>query len=400
MGNIRKQLSRLRDDATQAARLRLVAPLAPEKVLSRVASIREDGPAAVPGITGYRALVEEGVVTLDDPRLCAFLQRQRAVPFDGCSFRREPAFVFAVEDALFDPHSGAVATRDNILLLDSLKNRGRLEKSAVYGSAAGSAQRLSGTYSSIYSALGSNHFHWLIEALPRLYSLVPGGEPLTLLMPDTLRPLARQTLEACLPEGFDLRYVPSEQRLRLERFILPSFLTTLWDFAYPPRPHLDYVRERILASFGLPLAHEPAERIYISRAKAPTRHVTNEEEVVDVLGEAGFQPYILEDLPFEEQVRLFHQAEAVVAPHGAGQTNMLFAGRAPILEITSRVAAPVYFFQSLALSQPYHYLYPVEMRDDPVLATADGRAYSRLRDQDVTVDLDELRAAVGTLLAG
>jgi hypothetical protein len=36
---------------------------------------------------------------------------------------------------------------------------------------------------------------------------------------------------------------------------------------------------------------------------------------------------ILENLKFEEQVRIFSQAEMVIAPHGAGITNIVFSNR-------------------------------------------------------------------------
>ena len=64
--------------------------------------------------------------------------------------------------------------------------------------------------------------------------------------------------------------------------------------------------------------------IYISRKKASKRNVINEEELVTFLEGCGFQTVILESLSFLEQVALFSQAKVVIAPHGAGLTNVVF----------------------------------------------------------------------------
>jgi hypothetical protein len=53
--------------------------------------------------------------------------------------------------------------------------------------------------------------------------------------------------------------------------------------------------------------------------------VINEDEVLAALAPLGFVSYTMEELSFEDEVRLFSQAEIVVATHGAGLTNMIFA---------------------------------------------------------------------------
>ncbi len=60
------------------------------------------------------------------------------------------------------------------------------------------------------------------------------------------------------------------------------------------------------------------KRIYISRNDARLRRVRNEEQVCSILEARGFQRVTLAGLPIARQVQLFRQADAVVAPHGAG----------------------------------------------------------------------------------
>jgi capsular polysaccharide biosynthesis protein len=50
----------------------------------------------------------------------------------------------------------------------------------------------------------------------------------------------------------------------------------------------------------------------------------NEREVLQALRPLGFTSCRLETMPLADQVALFHRAECVVGPHGAGLTNLLF----------------------------------------------------------------------------
>jgi len=60
------------------------------------------------------------------------------------------------------------------------------------------------------------------------------------------------------------------------------------------------------------------KRIYISRNDARLRRVQNEERILPILEERGFQRVTLKGLPMARQVQFFRQAEAVIGPHGAG----------------------------------------------------------------------------------
>lgn len=344
----------------------------------------------VAGLLEIRQLRAPRTVTVEEPRLASLLARQTAVPANGATFEAEPVFLATLADAGFDPHSGAIWDASGALVLDSIKNAGRL-KHVAHGPVAPGV--LPGLYSSIAGPIVGNTFHWLIESLPRLYSLTHVAEPVTLLMPDTLPAARLEQLRACLPPGITLRLISKRNRVRVERFVLPSYLTTRWDFAYIPPEHLTYTRDCLYRTTGVGTSPPSGERLYISRAQAHVRHVLNEAAVMEALGAFGFRACRLENMTFAEQVRLFAVAEIVVAPHGAGLANLLFAGRIPVLELHSRAVSPVYFFLTLALGQPYDYLYPRELAGDaPIPSPADGRLYSTTRDLDFSIDIDALRA--------
>lgn len=351
-----------------------------------------DPDVVVTGLLDLRALCLSRMVTVDEPRLALLLARQTAVAVEEHAFETEPVFLATLADAVFDPHSGALWDAGGALILDSIKNPGRL-KHVESGPVASGV--LPGLYSSIASPIAGNTFHWLIESLPRLYSLSNVAEPVTLLMPHTLPAARVEQLRACLPPGVALRLVSKRSRIRVERFVLPSYLTTRWDFAYLPAGHLAYTRDCLYRMVGEPPSSLFGERFYISRARAHVRHVLNDANVVDVLRRFGFRACFLEDMSFAEQVHLFRAAERVVAPHGAGLANLLFAEHVPVLELMCRAVSPVYFFLTLALDQPYHYLYPRELGiNDRIPSPADGRLYSATRDLDFSVDIDALCAVL------
>ncbi len=78
------------------------------------------------------------------------------------------------------------------------------------------------------------------------------------------------------------------------------------------------------------------EKIYISREKQVLRFVENETEVVTLLEKFGFKKIIAEDFSYDEQLAIFSKAKFLVAPHGAGITNILFMQKGgAILEMTT-----------------------------------------------------------------
>jgi capsular polysaccharide biosynthesis protein len=90
-----------------------------------------------------------------------------------------------------------------------------------------------------------------------------------------------------------------------------------------PRWAIDYLRYEFLEKREVQ-PRTGFERLYISRASASKRKLINEVEVMHYLHRFGFRSVTLETMPVTEHARLFASAKAVVAPHGAGLTNLMF----------------------------------------------------------------------------
>jgi len=67
-----------------------------------------------------------------------------------------------------------------------------------------------------------------------------------------------------------------------------------------------------------------SRRLLISRRDSQWRRIGNEAEIVDVLRPLGFEVIVPGELAFADQIAAFRDATHVIAPHGAGLTNVLW----------------------------------------------------------------------------
>ncbi|MEG4345016.1 glycosyltransferase family 61 protein [Microcoleus sp. A003_D6] len=116
-----------------------------------------------------------------------------------------------------------------------------------------------------------------------------------------------------------------------------------------------WVRERILGNIdNYAISKVPlSPKIFLSRRQTNARRILNEEEVIETLTKMDFVTYVLEDIDWQEQVKIFAQAKIIVAPHGAGLTNMIFSQRATIIEIFGQKIS--HFFYTIAQGLGFNY---------------------------------------------
>ena len=118
---------------------------------------------------------------------------------------------------------------------------------------------------------------------------------------------------------------------------------------------IEFLREQFLGSSSLPKSRR---RIYVSRSKASGRKIANEEEILPILTSRGFVCSELEEMSLSAQIELFSKAEAVVAPHGAGLTNLVWcAPHTKVLEIFSPLYVNFCYWAIASVTQAdYYYL--------------------------------------------
>jgi len=87
------------------------------------------------------------------------------------------------------------------------------------------------------------------------------------------------------------------------------------------------------------------QRIYVSRAHAPKRHLLNEAEILPILRDFGVSVVYPERHSFVDQVRLFANAELVIGNCGANLTNAVFSPRGvKIFTIASEAMSDDFFW--------------------------------------------------------
>jgi hypothetical protein len=208
-------------------------------------------------------------------------------------------------------------------------------------------------------ASGRNAHHWLTDGLLRLAVLEEAGlaKHTNFIIPD-LQPLFLDSMEA-LGYGAERCAGLGSGHWEVEHLLVPSFLA-------PPgfmRPWgFRWLRNRL----GIEGKPPGKRRFWIGRNRARGRHLLNEKELLPILKKAGFEYVELEDLSFSEQMKLFSQAGAIAAPHGAGVTDLLFAPRRiRVLELfPERYIVPVFCMLAHVLDQEYFYLIGTTTPDD------------------------------------
>ena len=156
----------------------------------------------------------------------------------------------------------------------------------------------------------------------------------------------------------------------------------------------DRFRPELLAAARDAAADRPADvhgragaRVFVSRRSARGRRLLDEDALAPLLARHGFEPVEMERLSWEAQVARMSRTEVILAPHGAGLTNMLFCpAGATIVEIADP-AYPNPNFYAMAAALGHRY------------ATVAGRGVGGghpLR-QDLAVDPRALEAALERL---
>jgi capsular polysaccharide biosynthesis protein/thioredoxin-like negative regulator of GroEL len=180
-----------------------------------------------------------------------------------------------------------------------------------------------------------NYYHWLADFLPRLAVLDgdggPGWRDRRLVVNSRLAPYQKRALELLGIEEGRLLHAPAGRLLAFERLAVPRLPERrLREDGVPEwmAPALTVeVAAWLRGRFAPWMRPEPgaARRLMILRGNTLIRRCVNEDQLLEVAKQHGFAPVHPEELPLERQIALFAGAEAVLAVHGAGCANMLFA---------------------------------------------------------------------------
>ncbi|AHG00783.1 hypothetical protein HALLA_07235 [Halostagnicola larsenii XH-48] len=357
---------------------------------TRISYLERAGLARTPDADAFAFGTEESIALEAPPSSPSELERMAG------SFSFEQPFVCRLPTArLVGRDALAVRPDGSFLLETSLGRRDRLEQSllaepsllsralwrqSALGAPSADDRNLETVCSFVDGCLGG-YSHWVLTALPRLEGLrrweERTGERATILVPNDASSWVLESLEF-FGYGSDRITAWNGEPTTVEGLVVPSVRS-------PEQPRSAYAHRftydlsykltspaacRWLQSAAREAASsrrsesrselEPCpagrgRRVYISRADADRRRVRNRDELLEALATNGFERYTLSSLSFADQVRLFLEADIVVAPHGAGFANLAFASDCTVVELFGSKVKPTYWLLAGALGLEYEH---------------------------------------------
>ncbi|HYD83126.1 MAG TPA: glycosyltransferase family 61 protein [Opitutus sp.] len=177
-----------------------------------------------------------------------------------------------------------------------------------------------------------NFHHWLIDLLPRLglvqracYRLADFDR---VIVNHASRRYQFSTLERLGIPREKLIAADTSLFVRAEQLVVPSLKASNQTL---PLEDIAFLRRSFLADAQ---PARPSRRIFLSRADAAFRRLSNEAELHPLLRAHDFEIITPGGLDLSAQARLFADAEIIAGPAGAGFANLVFAtAPARVIEI-------------------------------------------------------------------
>lgn len=278
------------------------------------------------------------------------------------SYTTPPIFTTELSGVYYIPKYSIVLTKDRKIILESLVhniNKSALMKYLSWQDVFDSKAETITGWCSIFQANWHGYYHTLVDSIPRSYLLnnIKSSklEKIKLLCCNEPNKIEKYLIPKIAPANVELTSVSENKLYYLEKLILPTFLTEQ-SAGYLPSKYVANLHNKVSPKFCDPQKN----RIFISRIRRANsrskRHILNEKELFYELKKRGFKKCILEDLSIDETIKLFHNAETVVAAHGAGLSNIMFSKNINVLELHPlNEIAPFYYFLSKSLKHNYYY---------------------------------------------
>jgi hypothetical protein len=189
-----------------------------------------------------------------------------------------------------------------------------------------------------------NYGHWLIESLPRVGMIAERYDIMQcrFIVGDDTGPIGAVYRDSLTRLG-----VPPENIVPLADGAV-AFDELLYPTPITVQPWIKAPRViRFLEALGrsMPQARPGPKRIYVTRDPKDSRRLLDEEPVLRIVTQAGYQVVSPGNLDFSAQVAAFREATHVVGILGAGLSNLAFAPRGVhLLALTSETMQDDFFW--------------------------------------------------------
>lgn len=253
------------------------------------------------------------------------IERQTHNFFQRRKVYSQSAFVTVLPNGRSYVNVGVIAaiTSENKLVSEVSTENAKLIISA---SELPSVYNIEGTVAFLSIKWGkNNYFHWMFDVITRIYLLRLTNLKIDKFVVNTCnKKFQRETLEFLGISQAQIIESEVYPYIEAERLLVPSCSYSDGKYLRIPQWGCNFLRNSFLPQKNQEKISDRPERIYISRKKSARRKVINEAEVTCFLEKFGFKTMTLESMSVLEQAVLLASAKVVIAPHGAGLTNLVF----------------------------------------------------------------------------
>lgn len=211
---------------------------------------------------------------------------------------------------------------------------------------------------------GYRHFgHFFIDYLAELFyalKALPENTPIRVITRENLPGFMQQAYDYITRHYPHVSFVamPDNQIWHLPRAVHVERLYNASKL-YFDTEYIEFLRKAFATDQNVAPAKETAgNRHYISRGDVPKRGVANEKQLVSILEEHGFDVIHPTHLSLKEQIQLYSDSEAIIAPGGSAMLNLLYVRPSTKVRIfypESQVAGDfLWFCKSLGISDHIH----------------------------------------------
>lgn len=186
-----------------------------------------------------------------------------------------------------------------------------------------------------------SYYHWMVDYLPKLrildkYKKETGNEPKILIRKDPAS--YRQESLELLGYSPDRIIEWKNSDCITSRAVFTNHRKDQSEHSYQD---YNWLRNKFFDKVDIEDNKYSGEKIYVSRQGEKDgenmhnneRYVVNIQSFKDLIESYGFKIVQAEEYSLEEQIQLFHSAEVIMGPHGAGLTNMIFGKNPFVIEL-------------------------------------------------------------------
>ncbi|WP_039457234.1 glycosyltransferase family 61 protein [Candidatus Jidaibacter acanthamoebae] len=242
-------------------------------------------------------------------------------------------------------------------------------------------KKVGSTLAVIASNGEENYYHWVFHVLPRIKLLQESKIPFDKIYIYNIKYRYQKESIRLLGIDEDKIYIGKEnQFIQAEKLLVPSIAVKPAIGKLFPKWVISFLNEKFLINDK---NKQFPEKVFVSRSKAFSRRIINEDELFKILEPKGYKKVFLEDLHVREQAVIFHHAKEIVAAHGSGLSNLVFCKPGTkIVEIN-----PFDGHRG-----PYKMLAgQMELSYEDVDTTTNGLTPHQVEEDDIFVDIEKVK---------